>query len=106
MKLDTYSGRIDGGVFKFLDDLRAAPENAREAIGYNTHQLPEPKSSYGKAICDHIKKMQQLDTIKEMRSFEIENLKRLNIEYPDMGLDAVIKSRMYDYEKMNIPGGN
>ena len=101
MKVDEYAGRIDGGVFKFLEDIKAPPDNARESLGYE-YKLPEPKSSYGKAVLEHIKKLTSLETKKEMREFEMASLKKLNEDYPGRGLDAVIRSRQSDYDKLSF----
>jgi hypothetical protein len=95
-RLNEFNGPFLKNVWEFFEGIQDAP------ITYSRPALPEPKSSYGKAICEHIEKLTSCKTRREMREFEMKSLKKINEKYPGRGLDSVIRSRQEDYKKISV----
>ena len=97
-RLPDYTGPMNNNVFKFLDEVHAEPENVREALGYNTNQIPESTTPEDKRLQiardfrEHIDKIMNWTGDRESRlDFEWRSFQHLDAKYPHLNIMAKVR---------------
>jgi hypothetical protein len=109
-----YHGNFSG-ILRYLDELKAPPESAREALGYGSHTVESLKqladyqkkigSTIGADACAHVIRVSNnYKPLAERREAERAGLIELHNKYPRAGFYDALQSREKDWKRSTVNG--